>query len=113
MEYKIPLLHIYSQEAWHDDAFIVGNTEGLKALRDAINQALKRQSNRSQSVSGPVSVSDGEYYTTVIVKIDTDWQEEEWRELAVPYTWEHAKERNEKAKHPHDYVDWGWRKPHE
>lgn len=35
-----PFIHIYSAGQWHGDCFIVGNTEALKRLRDAIDKAL-------------------------------------------------------------------------
>ena len=38
----VPLLHLIAQTAWHDPAFIVGNREGLKRLRKAIDTALLR-----------------------------------------------------------------------
>ncbi|WP_252504094.1 hypothetical protein [Sporosarcina sp. Marseille-Q4943] len=34
-------LHIYGQQMWHSDAFIVGNREALERLRNAIDQALQ------------------------------------------------------------------------
>lgn len=36
----VPLIHVIAQVAWHDPAFIVGNREGLKHLRKAIDAAL-------------------------------------------------------------------------
>ncbi|MFS0688708.1 hypothetical protein AB1K89_05630 [Sporosarcina sp. 179-K 8C2 HS] len=34
------ILQIYGQQMWHSDAFIVGNREALKRLRNAIDHAL-------------------------------------------------------------------------
>ncbi|WP_203362987.1 hypothetical protein [Bacillus sp. REN10] len=39
---KYPKCHIYSQDSWHDEAYIVGNKEGLEKLRDAINLTLEK-----------------------------------------------------------------------
>ena len=37
---SVPLLHIIAQKAWHDSAFIVGNLEALKLLRQALDAAM-------------------------------------------------------------------------
>ena len=86
------LLHIYGQEAWHGDAFIVGDTTALTALRDAIDKALL-----DKSVYGGVEftqsfTNDGEGYTTAVVKLD---KSEDFDRMAVPYTAEEAAERRD------------------
>lgn len=40
----IPIIHVIAQVAWHDPAFIVGNREGLTALRAALDAALSSDS---------------------------------------------------------------------
>lgn len=40
--HKYPKCHIYSQNSWHDEAYIVGNRTGLEKLRDAINLTLEK-----------------------------------------------------------------------
>lgn len=55
---SIPLLHVYGQSAWHDDVFIVGNRQALKALREAIGKALEQ----GQGETNDVFVADGEGY---------------------------------------------------
>jgi N-acyl-D-aspartate/D-glutamate deacylase len=37
---SMPILHIYGQEAWHDDVVIVGNHDGIKKLYEACVAAL-------------------------------------------------------------------------
>ena len=37
-----PMLHIYAQEIWHGDAFILGNKEALESLRAAIDAAFMK-----------------------------------------------------------------------
>lgn len=37
-----PKCHIYSQDSWHGEAYIVGNRAGLEKLRDAINLTLEK-----------------------------------------------------------------------
>lgn len=36
----LPILHLIAQPYWHRPAFVVGNRDGLTALRDAIDAAL-------------------------------------------------------------------------
>lgn len=57
-----PCVHILPQQCWHDPAFIVGNREGLTALRDAINDALIHE-----SASTEVFADDGEGYRVAVV----------------------------------------------
>lgn len=71
-------LHIYAQDQWHADAFIVGNAEALKALRDAIDRALERGHGYASCY-----VNDGEGYYTAVVKVD---DKEKLDRLGVPYT---------------------------
>ncbi|WP_226528561.1 hypothetical protein [Metabacillus niabensis] len=49
------VLHIYAQDAWHQEAYIVGNKEGLLELRNAIDEALK-----SKEAVAHVFPTDGE-----------------------------------------------------
>jgi hypothetical protein len=55
-------LHIYGQTARHGNAFIVGDTEALKELRDTIDQVLKT-GNPAKFES---MVKDGEGYFTYV-----------------------------------------------
>ena len=98
------LLHIYAQEAWHDDAFIVGDRLGLEVLREAISQALEKGRVSTYDVTGGSSVytTDGEGYTVRIICDDSGWQEEFWCSLSLPYTDEIAQDKNPDAKGPWD-----------
>ena len=51
-------LAIYAQPAWHDDAIILGDREGLAALRAAIDAALATGYGTADTF-----VQDGEGYT--------------------------------------------------
>lgn len=84
MRNEIALLHLYGQGHWHDDAYIVGNTRGLTALRDAITKALADNDNGPDEAE--VSVADGEGYGVVIIRDDTSWLGAFWSQLALPYT---------------------------
>lgn len=74
-------LHIYAQEYWHDEAYIVGTQAALGALRNAIDAALETGRGKAE-----LFVSDGEGYT-VHVMAESD---ETMGKLCAPYTDEFA-----------------------
>lgn len=53
-----PVLHIFGQNAHHDDAVIIGTRTGLLALRNAIDAALQT----ADSDECELTQNDGEYY---------------------------------------------------
>lgn len=62
-----PLLHIYGQYHPHGEAYLVGNREGLLALRDAIDKAL----NEEAGVAGAhVAPADRETYPVIVIYND-------------------------------------------
>ena len=73
-------LHIYGQNQWHYDAYIVGDEQSLLALRQDIDEALA-----SGMGLGKAFVNDGEGFTFVTLKVETGWEK-----MAVPYTNEEA-----------------------
>lgn len=92
------ILHIYSQEIWHDSAYIVGSKDALIALRDAlialreaIDLALKENISMVSSFT-----NDGEGFYAFVNLLD----EKTLTKLAVPYIDEIAKEKNENAIPP-------------
>lgn len=92
------LLHIYSQEYWHDDAFLVATRDGLLALRAAIDRALKKGTGSSRFFTG-----DGEGYSAHVVLLREEKQET-WRMLRWPYTDEVAQDRRQGTIHPSDLI---------
>jgi hypothetical protein len=74
------ILHIYSQVDWHDEAYIVGNPAGLKALRDAIDEALSDRVGTADAY-----VNDGEGFRTIIINHDKPYASEDWNKVLVPY----------------------------
>lgn len=74
---------------WHDDASIIGNREALSKLRDAIDKALQDEEAVASSMT-----NDGEGYDVIIICKENDWDE-----VAFPYTDEIAAERREDAKY--------------
>ncbi|MDQ0245320.1 hypothetical protein J2S09_002897 [Bacillus fengqiuensis] len=75
-----PLCHIYGQQMWHDDAFIVGNVTALRELKDAIESALKY--GESKATLFP---SDGEGYHLYISCLDSECEDKDWQDLQLPY----------------------------
>lgn len=88
-------LHVYAQTDWHSEAYIVGTRLALQDLRDAIDRALSED----QGGIATSFVNDGEGFDTVVLRVDN---EAEFAKLAVPYTSDIAKERNENAPGPWD-----------
>lgn len=71
-------LHLYGQCANHEEAWVVGNKAGLKALRDAIDRALT-----SDQVEGASQYAvDGEGYKVLVLPLSTEGM----ADLKLPYT---------------------------
>ena len=83
-------LHIYGQQSWHGDAYIVGNKEALLGLKEAIDMALNQNKNIHSQYA-----ADGEGYNLFVINA-TD---EEMNKLMLPYIDEHAA-NPEKGIHP-------------
>lgn len=82
-------LHIYGQQSWHQDAFIVGNRAALEQLYKGIGEAL--QHGEKREVFFPV---DGEGYNLYISCVEDDF---DFEQLDAPY---HDPEIFEKRKPP-------------
>lgn len=88
------LLAIHGQDYFHSEATIVGNTESLKRLRDAIDKCLNAE---EKEIAGePIKIShesfiqeDGEGYDLIIIADDKK------------FTWEQEKGSN----YPTAYID--------
>ena len=91
------LLHIHGQEAHHDDAFIVGNHAGLKALREAVDLALAFDTGASE-----VEAGDGEGYYVIAMRVEAD---ADWNAAGMPYTADHARDNRDNAVFPHHQLD--------
>ena len=74
-----PTLHIYAQDIFHASAYIIANREGLKRLKDAIDEALVDGVGQSKVVF----TSDGEGYEVFVGRTTTERQ---WLGLQMPYT---------------------------
>ena len=71
------LLHIYAQSQQHDEAWIVGDREGLTRLRDAITSALESRPSAAHSFT-----ADGEGFAAIVVLSG----EARIERLALPYS---------------------------
>lgn len=96
---NIPIVHLYAQYQWHEDAHILANREGLLVLQKAIAEALENGYGSAEAF-----VSDGEGFDIRVIVKDEDLPA--WREVAVPYISDIACEKNPKALWPWDL----WRK---
>ena len=78
-EFKMPdFCHVYSPEAWHDDAFIVAGTDALLKIKETIDKAIAYGQG-----SCSLFVGDGEGFDLVIVKLDDSAKQ---NKMQVPYT---------------------------
>ena len=82
-------LHIYGQEAWHDDVYVIGDIEALKELRDTIDKLLLTKESQE---SPTFFCGDGEGFS---VRVMVATEEELDRVIALPYTGEYAKDTRE------------------
>lgn len=72
-----PLCHIFGQQMWHSNAYLIANRTALIKLKEAIDVALKHKEIRLG-----LSPSDGEGYDLFIKCFEDDF---EWEELEMPY----------------------------
>ena len=93
-------MHIYGQEIWHDEALIIGTEESLIAMRDAIDEAIKKGRGETTTCA-----SDFEGYRTIVVKTEEkDIKGEYWQSLDLPYSSEDFKNENPLQKD--DIIDY-------
>ena len=71
-------VHIYAQPFNHGDAYIVADAEGLTAIRDACDAALKRGSTAIEPFT-----EDGEGYALIVMNIET--RDPKWALIHLPY----------------------------
>lgn len=73
----MPLCHIFGQQMWHSNAYLIANRTALLELKEAIDVALKHEETRLGLMP-----SDGEGYDLFIKCVEDDF---EWEELELPY----------------------------
>lgn len=72
-----PMCHIFGQQMWHGDAYLIANRTALLELKEAIDVALKHEETRLG-----LAPSDGEGYDLFIKCVEDDF---EWEKLEMPY----------------------------
>jgi len=60
------MLHVYAAEYPHGDVYIAGTTEALKALRQAIDEAIEH----NKSISEEFFTNDGEGFGVLVATVD-------------------------------------------
>ncbi len=78
-------VHLYAQAMWHSEAAIEGTRDGLKALRGAIDEALRKN---GEAETALLFTADGEGYRTR-VRMRTTAQ---MKDAALPYVDEIARD---------------------
>jgi len=72
-------LHLYAKSQWHNEAYVVGDREGLMRLRHAITLALGDVDYQSKA---EFFTNDGEGYPLYIKKMPSEWMDK----VVLPYT---------------------------
>lgn len=62
MSEHVGTLHLHAQSFPHDEAWVVGDRDGLQALRDAIDAALSGHPSAARSFA-----ADGEGFVSIVV----------------------------------------------
>lgn len=91
------LLHLYGQECWHDNAYLVGNRAALEALHTALGRLL---AGGKPAEEVQVEAADGEGYNLYALLWDHPANSSEWDELRRPYTAEMTLDRRKGARYP-------------
>lgn len=75
------VLIIRAQPFFHSPASIVGNIEGLTALRDLLNKAIENalSPDVDRHTGGLFTPPDGESYEVDVFVNDRYWQDESWQ----------------------------------
>lgn len=71
-------IHLYAQPFYHQDAYIVADAEGLKALSEACDQARKTGSTAIEAFT-----EDGEGYAVFVTNLEE--RDPKWEQLPLPY----------------------------
>lgn len=98
------LLHIHGQSFWHEPAFLIGNTSSLRAIQEAIEQAINKasESGKPGVASTECVTADGEGYQVFIICDEGDF-----KQRALPYTDEVASEKDPEAIWPWQDIEEG------
>lgn len=72
-----PVCHLFGQQMWHSNAYLIANRTALIELREAIEVAIKHEESRLG-----LTPSDGEGYDLFIKCVEDNF---EWKELEMPY----------------------------
>ena len=89
------LLHLYGQEYYHDETYIVGSRESLLSLKKAIEDALETGRGTTEFFT-----SDGEGFDTNIILREEQWESPFWTNLSLPYSGEIARDKRPTAVSP-------------
>jgi hypothetical protein len=76
------VLHLHAGNQWHDDGYVVGDRQGLLRLREAIDNALAFEAEKTGQSCAAVYVNDGEGYNCYVICVPNAQIDS----LAVPYT---------------------------
>lgn len=74
------ILKILPSKYWQGDVVIIGNNEGLEALKKAVEIAIKKSKG-----SELVTEADGNQYFVIVNHLESDMFSEDWQKLPLQY----------------------------
>lgn len=92
------LLHVYGPDAFHDDVFIVGTPDALRALAKTVDRAIRYQ---EAELPECMFVNDGEGFQVRVLRVD---DEKTALALAVPYTADYAQDKRDDCLWPEELL---------
>lgn len=88
------IVHVYGQESFHDDVWIVADREGMERLYSSMGEIINGSGGLQQSFE--TCVNDGEGYS-IHVKFDNTIN---MGKYSVPYSADYACEKRKDAIYP-------------
>lgn len=79
------ILHIYQHSYHHGTSAIIGNKDGLLALRKAIDEVLSKPEEITSTCVDVVPADDGEGYSLIVYKADKPFTDPFWSNLPSTY----------------------------
>lgn len=94
------LLKILPSKYWNGDVVIIGNNEGLEALKSAIDIAIKKDSG-----SNLVTETDGNQYFVIVNQLESDMFSEDWQKLPMHYDEDDTKLTREEEEQLYNFMN--------
>lgn len=94
------ILKILPSKYWNGDVVIIGNNEGLEALKKAVETAIKKGKG-----SDLVTEVDGNQYFVIVNQLESDMFSEDWQKLPMHYDDDDVSLTKEEEEQLHKFID--------